>query len=187
MSSYPILLDQIMGIIFLLVIIGILHVSNPQRCLKKTLIRVYKYLSWNSLKIFTLHPYLACLNKLAFQARNPGTICCPTCKTETPLFPRTFESVRNLPKNFGVLEILESKEEDQTESIQQEKEKNKYLCPEHDEALKVYCYTCNCLICIYCQVLIFVCLVNWVLIALSCHCTICDNNPHIFSSRGLLD
>ena len=157
---YPILLNQIVGIIFLLVSIGILHVSNPQRCLKSALIRVDKCLWWNPLKILILHPYLACLNKLAFQARNPGTICCPTCKTETPLFPRTFESVRNLPKNFGVLEILESKEEGPTESIQQEKEKNKYLCPEHDEALKVYCYTCNCLICIYCQVLIFVCLVN---------------------------
>lgn len=24
-------------------------------------------------------------------------------------------------------------------------------------------------------------------IALSCHCTITDNNPHIFSLRGLLD
>lgn len=99
------------------------------------------------------HTYCTgCLNKLAFQARNPGTICCPTCKTETTLFPRTFESVRNLPKNFGVLEILEGKEEVQTNGIQKEKEKNKYLCPEHDEALKVYCYTDNCLICIYCQV-----------------------------------
>ncbi|XP_068701525.1 uncharacterized protein [Montipora foliosa] len=99
------------------------------------------------------HTYCTgCLNKLAFQARNPGTICCPTCKTETILFPRTFESVRNLPKNFGVLEILEGKEEVQTDGIQKEKEKNKYLCPEHDEALKVYCYTDNCLICIYCQV-----------------------------------
>lgn len=97
--------------------------------------------------------FKGCLNKLAFQARNPGTICCPTCKTETTLFPRTFDSVRNLPKNFGVLEILEGKEEGQTDGIQKEKEKNKYMCPEHDEALKVYCYTDNCLICIYCQVI----------------------------------
>lgn len=99
------------------------------------------------------HTYCTgCLNKLAFQARNPGTICCPTCKIETTLFPRTFESVRNLPKNFGVLEILEGKEEAQTDGISKEKENNKYLCPEHDEALKVYCHTDNCLICIYCQV-----------------------------------
>ena len=101
---------------------------------------------------FIFYFFAGCLNKLAFQARNPGTICCPTCKTETALFPRTFESVRNLPKNFGVLEILEGKEEVQTEGIQKEKEKNKYLCPEHGEALKVFCYTDNCLICIYCQV-----------------------------------
>lgn len=60
--------------------------------------------------------------------------------------------MRNLPKNFGVLEILEGKEEVQTDGIQKEKERNKYLCPEHDEALKVYCHTDNCLICIYCQV-----------------------------------
>lgn len=99
------------------------------------------------------HTYCTgCLNKLAFQARNPGVICCPTCKIDTTLFPKTFESVRNLPKNFGVLEILEGKEEVQTDGIHKEKEKNKYLCPEHDEALKVYCYTDNCLICIYCQV-----------------------------------
>ena len=97
--------------------------------------------------------FKGCLNKLAFQARNPGVICCPTCKIDTTLFPKTFESVRNLPKNFGVLEILEGKEEAQTHGIHKEKEKNKYLCPEHDEALKVYCYTDNCLICIYCQVL----------------------------------
>lgn len=96
--------------------------------------------------------FKGCLNKLAFQARNPGVICCPTCKIDTTLFPKTFESVRNLPKNFGVLEILEGKEEAQTDGIHKEKEKNKYLCPEHDEALKVYCYTDNCLICIYCQV-----------------------------------
>lgn len=102
--------------------------------------------------IFCSFSLEACLNKLAFQARNPGTICCPTCKTETPLFPRTLESVRNLPKNFGLLEILDGKEDAQIDGIQKEKEKNKYLCPEHDEALKVYCYTDNCLICIYCQV-----------------------------------
>ena len=108
--------------------------------------------------MFVSHLYLGWQNKLAFQTRYPRTICCPTCKTETPLFPPTVESVRNLPKNFGVLEIVESQEEGQTEAIQQEKEKN---CPEHnDQPLKVYCYTCNCLICIYCQVLIFVCLVN---------------------------
>ena len=104
------------------------------------------------LDIFSPLAFKGCLNKLAFQARNPGTICCPTCKIETTLFPRTFESVRNLPKNFGVLEILEGKEEAQTDGISKEKENNKYLCPEHDEALKVYCHTDNCLICIYCQV-----------------------------------
>ena len=41
---FPILLNQIVGIIFLLVSIGILHVSNPQRCLKSALIRVDKCL-----------------------------------------------------------------------------------------------------------------------------------------------
>lgn len=104
------------------------------------------------LTVFLYPVFKGCLNKLAFQARNPGVICCPTCKIDTTLFPKTFESVRNLPKNFGVLEILEGKEEAQTDGIHKEKEKNKYLCPEHDEALKVYCYTDNCLICIYCQV-----------------------------------
>ena len=95
--------------------------------------------------------FKGCLTKLACQARNPGTLSCPTCKMETTLCPR-FDGVRALPKNFGVLEILEAKEEVQADGIQSEKEKNKYLCPEHDEALKVYCYTDNCLICIYCQV-----------------------------------
>ena len=135
-------------------------------------------------KIFIFHFYLGCLDKLADQAPNPGTICCPSCKTETPLYPWTVGCVRNLPKNFGVLEVLESREAGQTEAIQQEKEKN--FCPEHSEALKVYCYTDNCFICIYCQVLIFVCWLNEMLIALSCHCTISDNNPNLFSFQGQL-
>jgi len=107
---------------------------------------------YSKTECFSWLVFKGCLNKLAFQARNPGVICCPTCKLDTTLFPKTFESVRNLPKNFGVLEILEGKEEAKPDGIHKEKEKNKYLCPEHDEALKVYCYTDNCLICIYCQV-----------------------------------
>lgn len=92
-------------------------------------------------------------------------VICPACKTETPLLTSVHpkSSISSLPKNFGLLEIIECKETKSntnhastcdTAGIDKDKSDNN-ICKEHDEAKKVYCLTDQCLICIYCQVCIY--------------------------------
>lgn len=101
--------------------------------------------------------FSACLEKLSQQCHRLY-VQCPTCKCQTLLQ----DGIKSLPKNFGVLEIIESREGRQSPCTSPEKngqqdktkDKTRHKCEEHDEEKKVYCYTDECLICIYCQVII---------------------------------
>ncbi|EDO28298.1 predicted protein [Nematostella vectensis] len=95
-----------------------------------------------------------CLGKLSAQSQY-AFVRCPACKHETLLLSR-FNGIPSLPKNFGLLEIIESKENADkapasASTIDQERAKHRHLCTEHDEPKKVYCYDDQVLICIYCQ------------------------------------
>ncbi|XP_048589271.1 uncharacterized protein LOC5506775 isoform X2 [Nematostella vectensis] len=102
------------------------------------------------------HTYCTgCLGKLSAQSQY-AFVRCPACKHETLLLSR-FNGIPSLPKNFGLLEIIESKENADkapasASTIDQERAKHRHLCTEHDEPKKVYCYDDQVLICIYCQI-----------------------------------
>ena len=107
--------------------------------------------------------------------RNDAVIIkCPTCKRETVLLTPQSGGSRNLPKNFGLLEIVsiyennEGKETARIEPSQSSHSNDKPICKEHDEPMKVYCHTDKYLICIYCQVHVHI--DQW--LYFSCECNV---------------
>ncbi|XP_070553174.1 uncharacterized protein [Ptychodera flava] len=105
-----------------------------------------------------------CLKRLAGQATSFGHVKCPACKVDTVINARgSFPSndVRKLPKNFGLLEILEGMEDTMqgrgvvagAAIVDAMMENPQLVCEEHEkETKKVYCLTDKEIICIYCQV-----------------------------------
>ncbi|XP_077984751.1 uncharacterized protein LOC144439343 [Glandiceps talaboti] len=107
-----------------------------------------------------------CLKRLAGQATSFGHVKCPTCKSDTAINARgSFPSndVRKLPKNFGLLEILEGLQESSLLGRNEITgaaagsdcfvDDPRLVCEEHEkETKKVYCMTDKEIICIYCQV-----------------------------------
>ena len=82
---------------------------------------------------------------------------CPTCKRETVSL--TVDRTSSLPKNYGLLEVVSLYEKDEAQVKKSDNDSvtlstEKPVCSEHDEPMKVYCHTDECLICIYCQVCI---------------------------------